>query len=96
MVGAGNVAANKSALETGTQGNWEQEIIDAPANIALAHAWHWAPPGVMPSRCFELTESVKEPALDESTEAGAFFRGEPMIAHILPWDWPGPVPCEQR
>src|SRR2546421_4547402 len=85
MVGAEHVAANKSALETRAQGGRDEEVINTPADIALANAGHRAPPGIVSAAFLEFAEGIEKTRFDERAESSAFFECEAMAASIGSW-----------
>src|SRR5205085_367151 len=82
MVGTGNVATDEGALEPRTQGRGNQDVIDAPSDVARPGIAHRAPPGVMPAALFKFAEGVEESCFDKGAEPGPFFEGKSVRALI--------------
>ena len=74
MVAAEDVAADAGVANVGGDCVAYQEVVDAPADIALARAAAQTPPGVVPAFLLELAEGVKETGGDEVAKALALLR----------------------
>lgn len=92
MVGAGNLGTNESRAQARAQGGADQEVIDAPPDIAGARAAHLAPPGVVSPAFLEFAKGVDESRLDEGPEPGALLGGEPVVGESLPDEDGLPMP----
>ena len=60
-----------------------EEIVYAPANIAVACLAHLTPPSVVAARFLECAESIDKAGLDKCFEAGALFRSEAVVFHVV-------------
>src|SRR6266436_5112240 len=82
MVGAKNLWANEGVLEARTQQAGDQEIINAPADVPVAHTAHGAPPCVMAAARLKFAEGVNEAGFDKGAEASSFLGRESVIAFV--------------
>src|SRR6266849_1909595 len=74
---------NERSLQTRSQHGGNQKVVNAPANVLLAHPWQRTPPGIMPPTRFKFPKSVNKSGIQKCAEPGPFFSGETMSAHIV-------------
>ncbi len=73
---------DERALEPGAKPLRDQEIVDPPPHVALAHAGLRAPPGVPAAAGLELAEGVEEAGLHEGAEAGPLLGREAVVPDV--------------
>jgi hypothetical protein len=77
MVRAEDVRLNERSLQTRPEGRRDQEIINAPTNVARAHARHWAPPTIVAGAGFKFAEGVEKTCLQNGRKPRSGLRRSP-------------------
>lgn len=82
VVAAVDVVEDEGVLESGSEFWGDEDVVNAPADVAFACAGQKAPPGVVAGAFFEFAEGVDESGAQVGVEAGAFLGCEAVVVAV--------------
>jgi hypothetical protein len=83
VIGPENILADEGALQPRPEAPRDEDIVDPPPHVALAHSGIGAPPRVPPGLRLELAERVEEARPDQAVESRPLLGREAVVADVF-------------